>query len=182
MNKLSKNIVCIGLVLTLFGCETVKTVNPDEARNALPAAPALKLSDAQPATPAEVKTPVIAAVAKAVEPEPTVARLKPEQVLAEGNELYEKGDFKGAIRKLVTVRDTSDAATVVKQNSLRLLAFSYCVTGQRALCKNQFSSLLAIAPDFQLSRAEVGHPLWGPVFKEAKSEKSTKTTKTSQKG
>jgi hypothetical protein len=103
-------------------------------------------------------------------PEPVApAVVKPEQLFSEGKELYEKGDYRGAIRKLTSARDASDESPAVKQNSLKYLAFSYCVTSQRPLCKTQFSSLLKLSPTFELSRGEAGHPLWGPVFKEAKA-------------
>jgi hypothetical protein len=120
------------------------------------------------AQPTQTSTPVSAATAKAAEPVvPPV--VKPEQLFSEGKELYEKGDYRGAIRKLTSARDGSDDATAVKQNSLKYLAFSYCVTSQRPLCKTQFASLLKLSPAFELSRGEAGHPLWGPVFKEAKA-------------
>lgn len=102
-------------------------------------------------------------------PAPGVALSKAEQFLADGTELYEKGDFKGAIRKLQGARDSFADNSTGMQQSLKYLAFSYCVTGQRSLCKAQFVGLLKIAPEFQLSRAESGHPLWGPVFKEARA-------------
>lgn len=187
MKKFDQYVAVSALLVFLSGCETVKTANSGEATNALPASSATRTSttrasDTQTVAKAEPKQVAIATVVKPIEPEVQPTKPKPEQLLAEGNELYEKGDFKGAIRKLVTVRDTTDVAPTTKQNSLRLLAFSYCVTSQRALCKNQFSTLLAIAPEFQLSRGEAGHPLWGPVFKEAKIEKNVKPSKTPQKG
>jgi hypothetical protein len=182
MKKFKQHLATTFLLVFLTGCETVKTVSTDEVGNALPASVGVKAGDVQSAAKAESKPPVVAIAVKPNEPEPQPARPKPEQLLAEGNELYEKGDYKAAIRKLVTVRDSAEVMPLTKQSSLRLLAFSYCVTSQRALCKNQFSTLLAIAPEFQLSRGEAGHPLWGPVFKEAKSEKSAKPSKTTQKG
>jgi hypothetical protein len=182
MKKFKQHLTTTFWFLFLAGCETVKTVGPDELANALPASTAIKVSDNQNAAKTESKPSVVASAVKPIEPELQPARPKPEQLLAEGSELYEKGDYKAAIRKLVTVRDSAEVTPLTKQSSLRLLAFSYCVTSQRALCKNQFSTLLAIAPEFQLSRGEAGHPLWGPVFKEAKSEKMTKPLKTTQKG
>ncbi len=182
MKKFKQHFATLFLFVSLAGCETVKTVSPDEVANALPASTGVKVSDSQSTVKAESKPVVVAIAVKPSEPELQPARPKPEQLLAEGSELYEKGDYKAAIRKLVTVRDSAEVTPLTKQSSLRLLAFSYCVTSQRALCKSQFSSLLAIAPEFQLSRGEAGHPLWGPVFKEAKSEKITKSSKTTQKG
>jgi hypothetical protein len=144
---------------------------------------------ASPATPkpvaeaAQENTAAGVTPAKAPEPVPTIV-VKPDQLFLEGKELYEKGDYRGAIRKLSSARDAADELPTVKQNSLRYLAFSYCVTNQRPLCKTQFSSLLKITPTFELSRGEAGHPLWGPVFKEAKAgianEAKPVTTKKSK--
>jgi predicted small secreted protein len=151
--------------LLLSACETAKPAGSD-ASSSVPSKSAE--SGSKPAAvPAVTATPA----PKAVEPAPVApvaAKVKPEQLFAEGSDLYDKGDFKGAIRKLLIARDASDEAPMVKQNSLRLLAFSYCVTNQKPLCKAQFTSLLKLTPTFQLSRGEAGHPQWGPVFKEAK--------------
>jgi hypothetical protein len=110
-------------------------------------------------------------------PVPEVAKVTADQLLQEGTVLYEKGDFRGAIRKLVTARDTADDGSIVKKQSLRQLAFSYCVSNQRVLCRQQFASLLAIEPSFQLTRGEAGHPLWGPAFQEAKAAMSATVNK-----
>jgi hypothetical protein len=101
-------------------------------------------------------------------------RVTAEQLLQEGTALYDKGDYRGAVRKLTSAKDSADEGSAVKKSSLRLLAFSYCVSSQRALCKQQFTSLLAIDPSFELTRGEAGHPLWGPVFREAKAASTPK--------
>lgn len=107
---------------------------------------------------------------------PAATITKGEQLLSEGSDLYEKGDFRAAIRKLAAARDSFADTSAEMQTSLKYLAFSYCVTGQRSLCKAQFAALLKIAPDFQLSRAEAGHPQWGPVFKETRAGSKASTT------
>jgi hypothetical protein len=113
---------------------------------------------------------------------PDTVKSEPELLFAEGTELYEKGDYKAAIRKLQAAKDAASDASAIQQNSLKYLAFSYCVTGQKALCKVQFVSLLKMTPEFQLSRAEAGHPLWGPVFKEAKAGGKAQMTTTASTG
>jgi hypothetical protein len=121
--------------------------------------------------------------AGSVKPSESVAsapRSKQDQLLFEGTEMYDKGDFRGAIRKLILARDAAEEGTPTKQNSFRLLAFSYCVTGQRPLCRAQFVSLVKMSPDFELTRAEAGHPLWGPVFKEVKASSGVKPVKKPQ--
>jgi hypothetical protein len=119
-------------------------------------------------------SPVTKAPEPAPAPAPAAPLSKAEQLLAEGTELYDNGDYRGAIRKLVAARDAADDGSAAKQSSLRLLAFSYCVTSQRPLCRAQFVSLLKMAPDFELTRSEAGHPLWGPVFKEVKAPRTAK--------
>ncbi len=189
MKSSSRNVLIGGLALALSACQTTKPSETPEgiskgdaisvSRNGTeagkPGSPAAK-SASEAGKPSAIQSPPSsssnAPQTKGVEPSPaapTIQKSKPELLLAEGTELYDKGDYKGAIRKLLLARDSADETSSTKQDSLRLLAFSYCVTGQRPLCKTQFSSLLKIVPDYQLSRAEAGHPLWGPVFKEAKA-------------
>jgi hypothetical protein len=173
------NIVAMGFVVALVGCETAKQpgadVDPNAIKRSETAAPATKAST--DAAIASANAPIAQApVAKPVEPPPVVV-VKPEQLFAEGKDLYERGDYKNAIRKLGAARDAADDNAVIKQNSLKYLAFSYCVSNQKPLCKNQFTTLLKLAPAFQLSRGEAGHPLWGPVFKEVKDGKDVKETK-----
>jgi hypothetical protein len=189
MKSSSRKLLIGGMALALSACQSTK---PTEAPEGIQKGEAISVprvgseaskpssssskSVSEAVKPGASSSPPApsgnATQAKAVEAapaSPTIQKTKPEQLLAEGTELYDKGDYKGAIRKLLLARDSADEASATKQDSLRLLAFSYCVTGQRPLCKTQFGSLLKIAPDFQLSRAEAGHPLWGPVFKEAKA-------------
>jgi hypothetical protein len=160
--------------LLLQACAT-----PDGAANK----PGQTAQQKAPATEPAAEPPVAVAAAvpksnegysgtpSAAEPAPPVEppKVTPEQMLQEGTALYDKGDYRGAIRKLTSARDAVDDASPVKKSSLRLLAFSFCVSNQKVPCKQQFASLLKIDPGFQLSRGEAGHPLWGPVFKEAKA-------------
>jgi hypothetical protein len=158
--------------LSLSACETTKAAESTTSAgpgNAANKNVAVSNASKPAAEPSQVIAPIGAPVAsKALEPSLPLV-IKPEQLFTEGRELYEKGDYRGAIRKLTSARDGADDAPVVKKNSLKYLAFSYCVTSQRPLCKAQFSSLLKLSPSFELSRGEAGHPLWGPVFKEAKT-------------
>jgi hypothetical protein len=175
MNRLITNLALTGLALILSACETAKQPGADATSSTQmtekqdKTVSAVTKSDATVANPSPITPPV----AKVAEAAPVV---KPEQLFAEGKDLYEKGDYKNAIRKLSMARDASEDAPGIKQNSLKLLAFSYCVTSQRPQCKAQFTSLLKLAPSFQLSRGEAGHPLWGPVFKEVKDLKAENKT------
>ncbi len=175
MKSIYRLVVAAGMVLVFTACQAP---NPGQTQDSTVASVA-KNGATSPMSPADTDSGKSSSAssksnspsAKSDDSAPVTVvspKSKPELLLTEGTELYDKGDYKGAIRKLQLASESADDTTSTKQDSLRLLAFSYCVTGQRALCKTQFSNLLKITPDFQLSRAEAGHPLWGPVFKEAK--------------
>jgi Tfp pilus assembly protein PilF len=49
------------------------------------------------------------------------------------------------------------------------LAFIYCASGRERPCREEFRKTLAIAPALELSTAESGHPVWGPLFASLKA-------------
>ena len=53
--------------------------------------------------------------------------------------------------------------------SLKYLAFIYCVTERITLCRHSFYKALQLNPGFELTPAESTHPLWGPEFIVAQS-------------
>ena len=87
--------------------------------------------------------------------------------LVEGVERYDAGDFVGAIRAL-NAPEIAQSSRATRVEAGKYLAFSYCVTNRRTLCRKTFDRVLAIDPDFDLQPAEAGHPLWGPVFVQAR--------------
>lgn len=94
--------------------------------------------------------------------------------LAQGIERYEAGDFVGAIRTLHAPEiERADTATRVEAG--KYLAFVYCVTERHALCRQAFDHVLSIDPLFRLAPAEAGHPLWGPVFMQAREAAGSRT-------
>ncbi|HEY0877373.1 MAG TPA: TssQ family T6SS-associated lipoprotein [Zeimonas sp.] len=108
--------------------------------------------------------------APAVASDPDMGRRK----LAEGVERYEAGDFVSAIRALNAPEiEQSDRATRVEAG--KYLAFTYCVTNRRTLCRTAFDRVLALDSTFALQPAEAGHPLWGPVFVQARKAADPRT-------
>lgn len=91
-----------------------------------------------------------------------------EKTLLAGIAHYEDGNYGPALRDLHRALDlglkfTSDAVQAHKH-----LAFIHCVSGRPVSCRRAFDAALKLAPGFELSKAEAGHPMWGPVFAEAK--------------
>ena len=111
-----------------------------------------------------------------VTPPPAPAPAKPaapsagQVALAEGIELYNKGDFNGAIKRLGAAEITA-GSKASQLEALKYQAFSYCVTSRKTLCGKQFEKALKLDPAFDLAPGEHGHPLWGPVFTRLKKAK-----------
>lgn len=91
--------------------------------------------------------------------------------LHEGIELYNKGDFNGAIKRLGAAEITNGGSKARQLEALKYQAFSYCVTSRKTLCGKQFEKALKLDPAFDLAPGEHGHPLWGPVFTRFKKAK-----------
>jgi hypothetical protein len=95
------------------------------------------------------------------------ASKRDDLALREGIALYNDGDYNGAIRRLGS-SDMNGAGPRERLSALKYTAFSYCVSGRQALCRQSFERAFKLDPNFDLAPGEHGHPLWGPVFAEAK--------------
>jgi hypothetical protein len=45
------------------------------------------------------------------------------------------------------------------------LAFIYCTTNRVSACEEAFLAARRADAAFALSRSEIGHPMWGPVYR-----------------
>lgn len=90
--------------------------------------------------------------------------------LAAGIDLYDKGDYVAAIRTLLTSREIWQAPLPTRVTAHKYVAFSHCLSNRPRPCKQSFSDLLQLQPDFELAAAESGHPLWRDAFRQAKRE------------
>ncbi|MBU0621247.1 MAG: TssQ family T6SS-associated lipoprotein [Gammaproteobacteria bacterium] len=94
----------------------------------------------------------------------------PERKLSQGVEKYEEGNYIASMAALNNVLQTKLLDKNDKVSAYKYLAFIHCVSDREKLCFEAFSKALAIKPDFELTPAEAGHPIWGPVFRKAKSK------------
>ena len=119
-------------------------------------------------------------------PPPTIsiARLyeqPAERAFINGLRFYEDGQYERAevmLRRALTegLRDRNDVAVANKH-----LAFIACAYDRPAECEAAFRAAFSADPAFKLTDAEVGHPLWGPVYKRVAAEQANqaKAPKTS---
>ncbi len=88
-----------------------------------------------------------------------------ERALINGMRQYEDGAFERAETSLRSalsqgLQDPRDTAAANKY-----LAFLACAFNRLAECEQHFRSAFAANPSFALSDTEVGHPIWGPVYR-----------------
>lgn len=91
--------------------------------------------------------------------------------LEKGIKSYGEGDYGDAITQLKTALDVG-LAIPDQVLARKHLAFVYCVTGKEHGCADEFRRVLDLMPSFELTPAEAGHPLWGPVYRRAKLKKA----------
>ena len=158
-------LACLYAVLSLLvGCSVLpKTKEPDA--KAAPSPPKTAPKTAPKTTAKAPDTPQVAAAAAAA------AVSAKQNSLSDGIELYNAGDYSGAIKRLGAGHEIWNGDKATQTTALKYMAFSYCVTERRALCKQQFDKALKLDPGFDLAQGEKGHPLWGPVFDKAKNHK-----------
>lgn len=127
----------------------------EEFRKALSAEPALELA------PAEAGHPVWGPVFRAVKGEGAS--------LSVGLKQFDDGDYDASAKSLRVALDRG-LQPKDRVNAHKHLAFIHCANNRTGPCREEFSKALAIEPALELSPAEAGHPVWGPIFRGVKSE------------
>ncbi|WP_430417962.1 TssQ family T6SS-associated lipoprotein [Methylibium petroleiphilum] len=88
-----------------------------------------------------------------------------EQALLAGLRAYDDGQYKLAEQRLGGALKAGLAAPKDRAAAHKTLAFIYCTSQRAKACENAFRAARSADPAFTLSKAEAGHPLWGPVYR-----------------
>ena len=128
----------------------------DDFRKALEADPALELA------PAEAGHPVWGPIFKAAKGEAAS--------FSTGLQQFDDGDYDASAKSLQTALDRGLPARD-QVNAYKHLAFIHCANNRVTACRQEFSKALTMDPALELSPAEAGHPVWGPVFRSLKGKK-----------
>lgn len=99
-----------------------------------------------------------------------LAPRKAEQDLSAGLKSYEDGDYAQAQKQIQNALNGELTFKSDRVTAHKYLAFIHCASDRKKQCRASFKEALEINPDLQLSAAESGHPLWGPVFREVQAE------------
>lgn len=100
-----------------------------------------------------------------------------ERELAAGIGSYENGNYNKAAKQLQSALDAGLTFKSDKVSAHKYLAFIYCTSERIKQCREEFKNILEIDPKFELSTAEAGHPIWGPVFSALKAEQAAPAKK-----
>ncbi len=95
-----------------------------------------------------------------------------QQELQRGVARFNEGDYRSTIEALSGAINIWHSDVPTQVSAHKYLAFSYCLTKQKVACKTEFEKAFKIDPNFDLTVAERGHPIWGPVFMRAKQSQS----------
>lgn len=87
-----------------------------------------------------------------------------ERALVDGIRLYDNGQYDAAETSLRHALDAGLASPRDRASAHKLIAFIACTSAREAQCEAAFRAAIAADPAFALSRAEAGHPMWGPVY------------------
>lgn len=88
-----------------------------------------------------------------------------ERALLAGLRAYEDGQYADAERELSRALAAGLPSNRDRATAHKHLAFVYCTSNRVPACEAAFRAALAVDREFALSKAEAGHPLWGPVYR-----------------
>ena len=114
-------------------------------------------------------------------PSISIARLyeqPAERAFINGMRFYEDGQYERAevMFKRALAEGLGDRNDMAAAN--KHLAFIACAYSRPTECESAFRAAFAADPNFKLSDAEVGHPLWGPVYTRVAAEQAKAAKKT----
>jgi len=93
-----------------------------------------------------------------------VAERPAEKALLAGMRAYEDAQYPLAETQLGLALKGGLASPRDRAAAHKHLAFIYCTSDRIKACEAEFRAAREADPGFALSKAEAGHPQWGPVY------------------
>lgn len=147
-------VPCLLAAALLAACATPPAEPPAAAPVVVAPAPAPAVVTPPPAPPA------------APAPSPGAAALR------DGTAAFGAGDYKRSEARLLESQKLGLNQPSEQLQAHKTKAFLYCVTRRTALCEKSFTEAFDVDKSFDLTRAERGHPVWGPVFTKVQKAKA----------
>jgi len=83
---------------------------------------------------------------------------------------YDDGEYQEAARHFQRALEQGLASPADQANARKHLAFIACVGSRTSACRVEFRKAFEADASFDLTPAEAGHPMWGPVFRSVQAE------------
>jgi hypothetical protein len=102
-------------------------------------------------------------------------RTPTEHMVNNGIKNYEDGNYAASMSTLQNLVNQKGATKSEKVLAYKYLAFLHCISSTESrdfrdkMCRESFKKAFELNPNFDLSPAEAGHPVWGPVFSSVKN-------------
>jgi Tfp pilus assembly protein PilF len=135
-----------------------------------PAARSLLVAAALALAACEQLQPTVKPQAPAPQITEDVLRARATEQLAQGAQQYNAGDYEHAEKNLSSALDHGVLSKADQSRARKLLAFIYCVSNRETQCRDEFRKAFEINPNFSLTAAEDGHPIWGPVYRDVRTQ------------
>jgi Tfp pilus assembly protein PilF len=90
--------------------------------------------------------------------------------LSDGLKKYDTGSYDEAMSSFLLALDTGLLTLPEQLTARKHMAFVHCLGGREANCKEEFEKVITLDPKFDLTPAEAGHPIWGPIYRLTKTE------------
>jgi tetratricopeptide (TPR) repeat protein len=128
--------------------------------------------------------PVTADAQKPAAPQITESMLREraQEQLASGVKQYEAGDYENAMKNLTASLEHGLLSKADQSRARKYLAFTHCVSNREVQCRDEFRKAFEIYPDFALTPAEDGHPTWGPIYRNVRTQLVAEREAASQRG
>jgi hypothetical protein len=97
-------------------------------------------------------------------------RKRAEEQLAQGVQQYQAGEFDNAVKSLTASLEHGMLGKQDQSRARKFIAFSHCLQARDASCRAEFRKAFEIYPEFALTPAEDGHPIWGPVYRDVRTQ------------
>lgn len=105
-------------------------------------------------------------------------RTQTEFMVNNGIRNYEDGNYSASMGILQSLVENRAATKSEKLLAYKYLAFNHCISPTESrdtrerMCRDSFRRAFEINPNFSLTQAEAGHPVWGPIFSSVRNKMS----------
>jgi len=100
----------------------------------------------------------------------SMLRDRAKEQLALGQRQYDAGEYDAAFKSLAGALDHGLLSKPDQSRVRKLIAFIHCQAGREVLCRDEFRKAFEIHAEFTLTPAEDGHPIWGPVYRNVRTQ------------